>query len=280
MELNTIEPPIKIKKYVKYFWHSRLDISRQRFSTYKILADVSPGIIFHHDNGNSTIFEENGVQLPNVFIYGPGTKPCHNIEKGNSFLFGICFQPTALKTLLGIDADLIQNCLIRLDDILSYNLADELLNTTNPESVREIFTTLINGKLLKNRNEDLLIDKSIELIDRNTRSANIDTLSKNLNISKRQYQRRFKHFVGLCPAKYIRIVKFQKSLQLLRSNEYHKLSDIAYYLGYADQSHFIKEFKLFSGFRPKDLSGSNSNVSRSEKLGYKPNFLTNRIILS
>tara|TARA_R110002095_G_scaffold122285_1_gene106270 strand:- start:888 stop:1172 length:285 start_codon:yes stop_codon:yes gene_type:complete len=66
-------------------------------------------------------------------------------------------------------------------------------------------------------------------------------------------QRKFKEYTGVCPETYIRIAKFQQAIHLLKNEQYHKLSDIGYRLNYADQSHFNREFKLFSNFTPKDF---------------------------
>jgi len=60
---------------------------------------------------------------------------------------------------------------------------------------------------------------------------------------------------------YTRIIRFQAALALLRrdysgrtggasSRGFRSLTDIAHSLGYFDQSHFIRDFRLFSGVAP------------------------------
>jgi AraC-like DNA-binding protein len=39
----------------------------------------------------------------------------------------------------------------------------------------------------------------------------------------------------------------------MRSNRYDKLSDLAYENDYADQAHFIRVFKEFTGFSPLEF---------------------------
>ena len=41
-------------------------------------------------------------------------------------------------------------------------------------------------------------------------------------------------------------------LQLIQKNQQIRWAQIAYQCGYADQSHFIREFKHFSGFNPQE----------------------------
>lgn len=53
------------------------------------------------------------------------------------------------------------------------------------------------------------------------------------------------------PKKYLRILRFEKTIEMLNNVNGINLSGIAYDFGYADQSHFNKEFKDFSGFSPQ-----------------------------
>ena len=76
---------------------------------------------------------------------------------------------------------------------------------------------------------------------------------KRLNVSERQFERRFVRAVGVSPHHYIRIVRFQEAMRLIKANQFERLSDVAYDLNYVDQSHFIKDIKAFSGYTPTDL---------------------------
>lgn len=75
-------------------------------------------------------------------------------------------------------------------------------------------------------------------------------LQLELQLSERSFERKFKEYIGISPKLFARICRFQASLQQLRSNDFSKLSDIAFEQEYADQSHFIRAFKEFAGFSP------------------------------
>lgn len=55
------------------------------------------------------------------------------------------------------------------------------------------------------------------------------------------------------PKEYRRIARFQRALRMMQlgSRDY---ADIAYANGYSDQSHFIRDFRQFSGMTPKQLT--------------------------
>ena len=61
----------------------------------------------------------------------------------------------------------------------------------------------------------------------------------------------FKKYVGLTPKFYQRILRFNEILQQIHQSEKIEWSQVAYQCEYADQSHFIKEFKHFSGLNPQ-----------------------------
>ncbi len=65
----------------------------------------------------------------------------------------------------------------------------------------------------------------------------------------RQFERRFKEYSGFSPKLFSRITRFQSSLDSF-GNKDKSLTDIAYDCDYYDQSHFINDFKEFSGYHP------------------------------
>lgn len=73
---------------------------------------------------------------------------------------------------------------------------------------------------------------------------------RELYISESTFERTFKQTVGISPKLYTRITRFQASLEQLRRHQFQQLSDIAFEQHYADQSHFIREFKAFTGIVP------------------------------
>jgi AraC-like DNA-binding protein len=79
----------------------------------------------------------------------------------------------------------------------------------------------------------------------------IQSLSQEVNLSRRQLERSFMATVGLSPKMFARIVRFQRALYRIENYHETSLTGIAYSSGYYDQSHFIKDFKEFSGLNPR-----------------------------
>jgi len=96
------------------------------------------------------------------------------------------------------------------------------------------------------------IEKICEII-KNQEEISVSDISKNLKLSQRLLQIKFKTATGLTIKKYIQILKFRKSVdQMVNADlEKLKLTDVALYNKYFDQSHFIKKYKDVMKTTPK-----------------------------
>ena len=93
-------------------------------------------------------------------------------------------------------------------------------------------------------------------------SKTIETLSREVNLGRRQLERKFISAVGLSPKLLTRIIRFQNTLQTIERNPLTSLTGIAYSGGFFDQSHFIKDFKEFTGFNPKQYFTANLEFAK------------------
>ncbi len=72
-----------------------------------------------------------------------------------------------------------------------------------------------------------------------------------MRVSTRQLLREHKNKLGITTKNYINIIRFIKAKAMLMDGE--NLSDIVFDCGYFDESHFIKEFKRYTSYTPKDF---------------------------
>ena len=81
--------------------------------------------------------------------------------------------------------------------------------------------------------------------------ASYRQIVENYSKTQKHLIAQFKKYVGLTPKYYQRILRFNEILQQIHKSEKIEWSQVAYQCEYADQSHFIKEFKHFSGLNPQ-----------------------------
>lgn len=74
-------------------------------------------------------------------------------------------------------------------------------------------------------------------------SINIDELALNFNVSKIHLHKIFKEQMGINIYESIKSIRLQKASNLLLTNKYSTITEIANLCGYSSQSSFIKAFK-------------------------------------
>jgi AraC-like DNA-binding protein len=79
----------------------------------------------------------------------------------------------------------------------------------------------------------------------------IRDMAKTIGWSNRHFSQCFQQHIGITPKLAARQIRFYASLRRLRMSHEDSLSQIAIASGYADQSHFTREFHSFAGCSPK-----------------------------
>ena len=83
-----------------------------------------------------------------------------------------------------------------------------------------------------------------------------------MGLSQSALERRFRREVGASPKKFAALVRLRHVVRLRRAGV--SLTDIAHAAGYADQPHFIKDFKRFTGQAPESFFRDNRFLLTSD----------------
>jgi AraC-like DNA-binding protein len=92
--------------------------------------------------------------------------------------------------------------------------------------------------------------------------ANKDIIS-TAGLTRRRVEQRFLASTGLSIGLFTRKVRFQKAVDVLRMRPHLSLTQVGLEVGYYDQSHFIHEFRSFSGLSPKLFVMQDSEVKKN-----------------
>ncbi len=90
--------------------------------------------------------------------------------------------------------------------------------------------------------------------------ATVAELCQAGSLGERQLQRLFKRYIGLSPKYYARIIRFNHIFQLIKEGG-HNWAEIIFLSGYYDQSHFIRNFKAFTGEDPSGYFFQEQNMA-------------------
>jgi AraC-like DNA-binding protein len=255
MKLQNIEFDIELSPFVKsimVFESNDADIK----TNLPFFADGFPGLIFHV-TPNGLYVNPHKKRMPQLFIYGQTIEPIE-IEIYGTFQM-IVFQlfPFTLKALLNIEPKSINdNCYdLSLDGIqIQNNVLSELSLYKDHHSRINLLISYIE-KLIDSKRS--YIDNAIFLAIKNILSAkgkcSLAETAKEVHLTKRTFERRFLSETGLLPKQFAKIIQFQNSLTQLSVKDFTSLTDVVYENGFADQSHFIRVFKSFTGKTPKQF---------------------------
>jgi len=88
-------------------------------------------------------------------------------------------------------------------------------------------------------------------------------LERQFNLTTRTLQRLFSRYVGVSPSWVIRRYRLHEAIAWLDQGEVVDWPALAADLGYFDQAHFIKDFKMFIGVSPGNYVRRISQAERA-----------------
>ncbi len=97
-----------------------------------------------------------------------------------------------------------------------------------------------------------IVDEALAYLEKHNGMKKILSLTQYLDLDKRKVERLFQHQVGLSPKEYSRNIRIEKARNYIKHSDNNSLTNVAYALGYYDQSHFINQFKKVEGITPRE----------------------------
>jgi AraC-like DNA-binding protein len=269
MPYNQYPPPPVLQRYVRYFWS--FDSLHSTVSQFliKSFADRYPRLIFQNLNHFNAICDITGVALPTCYLSGIDTKNTEAVMGGTFSHFGVSFYPHALRAFFQLDAHELIDEIPDIRLVCNSDIESKLERAKSHTERVHLLSAYLYDKIYYGRKQDELINHIIQQNEIHE-ATNVHAVSRKYNVSERQLERKFKTSVGIAPKKLQRIVRFEKSLKLLVHADYTQLTSIAHELNYTDQSHFIKDFKAFSGMTPYEFVKNRSFGSDSSSFIYDP----------
>jgi AraC-like DNA-binding protein len=251
MNFKTVNPDKSISLFVKNILVFDETEMNQK-TVLPFFADGYPGLMFQ-ETQNGLFVSPHNKEMPLLFLYGQTIKPIELVIEGTYKLIIFQLYPFVLKSFFSVTAkDINDGCYDLQQSQNGGNTINQLLRQTKYKKRIEILTAfLFDIFQAKKETLDLQIRQAIQIIIDNKGQISIKQICHKINSTARTFERRFMKETGISPKQFSNIIQFQLSLEQLTLKDFTKLTDIVYKNGYADQSHFIKVFKAFTGKTPK-----------------------------
>lgn len=221
----------------------------------KILPDGCTDFIFNLDE-SANLADQNGMKIGGMQAYFVGPMRAYS-ELQVCFemihLIGVRFTPCGLTVFTKIPMSEFTDQRVFLPDL------DVLFNAGFAAILREK-NTLKERLLIIERyllfclrysgEVDKQVAQAVGLMHQADGKIPVRELMEQVCLCQRHFERRFKHATGYTPKEYTRIVRFRRTMDVLRQVTRDNLFSVAIDCGYYDQSHLVKEFKRLSGSPP------------------------------
>lgn len=208
---------------------------------------------------------------PFAEICGTVLAPESVLLKSDTYYFGVRFLP-GYNPVLGEEILMseLTNRRVPFESLISdKRMLEGILSTTDFRKQIEIFMKSymsIYRRVSPIENSSLLVLHSLNLMIRTAGCVTIEQIAKDTGYTMRYINKCFHRETGLSPKQFSKIIRFQAAVSALNEPMMHSLTKIANNSGYFDQSHFIHDFKQFTGFTPKKYQFCIENNKFRQKL--------------
>jgi AraC-like DNA-binding protein len=239
------QPPLCLKPYVRYYWTLQLDLPPASYSIEIINCD---GRVKH--------ISASGIT-------GPMSRPMRVRSTGAVNLFGICFHPGGGYPFFKYPAHEMADQYPDADDLWGAKGRAFVEHIHNDCGTTQARIEAVNAYLVRclkpNLREDVVTQKAIETIENCKGRIAVEQLARQLGLSSRHLTRKFKEQIGMSPKHLCRNIRFKQVYKRIEAASHYNWADVALDFGYYDQSHFINEFKYFTGKSPETYFLSSPN---------------------
>jgi AraC-like DNA-binding protein len=258
-----IEPSPLFKPFIRFYKYIESDV----IGILKIVSIPDVELYFNYTHVN--LFSKNyyNVDDPKILITG-----LHNIYQeaythmygtGRGGGFAIVFKPMGFYNLFKIKGSDFSGYSLDGNGIFKSeleNVWERMYKVYDSAMMKEIVEKFLTKYAQNNPNKNIYVNDILEYMKLNNGLLHTSQVCQKFNVTPRKLQRCLKEETGLTPKDLLNIYRVNYALKMLSCPNPYKFSEISYFCGYYDQSHFIKDIKKIAGITPGEF------VSDIEKL--------------
>lgn len=250
---------MKFKKYkaskaynhlIAYYWTLQSSKEDNHVKTYRFVPDAYVDWVFHLESPWQCDFPDLEVQSKTERFHVFGQIKKHidlSLPETQLDVFGVKFHPWAANKIWKTDMHYLTNgCLNLIDlDLPEMSILQEriCLANTIDERIQLIETYLLPYQNFNDKDSLKPVLKQI--------NKDMPNLSKlDIDFGQRRLQQRFKSEIGISPKLFMRTLRINQVIEQMKSKPMQSLTQLALEYNYFDQTHFIKDFKQFTGLSP------------------------------
>ena len=254
MTAAIFEPSERLKSFVECYWNLEATLASTPIINH-IVPDGTMKLIFHY--GDTYRYHPplgHAYLLPKCFLIGQLTRPFVVEPTGFTGSFVVRFHPHGFLPFSTIPFKQILNKAIPIEQLFGekgHQLGQRILFSKNHEERIQIMEAFLLDRLANTTVTDSIVASAIATFRDTHGILLVQTYSHQIDVHRKQLTRKLSSNTGLTPKQLAKTLRIQSALNSLLKNQVSSLTDLAYENEYFDQSHFIKDFKAFTGITPK-----------------------------
>ncbi|MGI0465594.1 DUF6597 domain-containing transcriptional factor [Serratia marcescens] len=258
---SRFQPSKDLASFVKFFW--TLEVSPEESAEkQRIVPDGCIELAFILGDDIKRYTSENDYIIqPRAMVLGQTLAPFYVQPTGYVHTFAASFFPYGFFSFVSAPIKSLRDKETSIYELFEHSearqLEESIIKASSTSERIEILETFLFSRISDHLTIEHILKATVEILFSNNGSISINEITNSDHSKKRQLERRFMDIIGVSPKQLSRVVRLQTALKLLINLE-ESLTHIAYESNYYDQSHFIKDFKEFTGVRPSDFWGEKS----------------------
>lgn len=271
MQFQVICPSPALTPYIRHYWVLESD-KHDGTIKERVVPTGNIELMFHYRKPFLSISPSGKSESQALSMISGISHSWFDVSTmGESGALAVTFLPGAAVSFFNLPMMELEGKSLNLGDvdICDVGLIEEQMAeaASTFERVRIVENFLVKRLRPVSVFDFRLVQHGVQLIKNHRGQIRASELAQKLCVTPRTLERKFASYIGNTPKKFINIVRFHEVLTNLTSAKPGKLTQHALENGFFDQAHFIRDFKTYSGYTPRELLSNNFCPDLSQDIG-------------
>jgi AraC-like DNA-binding protein len=252
-EHRRILPHEALAPFVAHFWWVRWAL-RTPFT-----AETLPHPTVH------LVFEESREGATRAEVCGVSTGRFSRRLAGTGQVFGVKFRPAAFEPFLRAPVSSLTDRVVAVRKVLGDEgdaLAHAVASVAGLEGKIAVAESFLVPRLPRMTAEVARLRDLVERMATDRAILRAEDGAALVELDIRALQRRFRRYVGVSPKWVIQRYRLHEAAEQLKARTPPSLAALAAELGYFDQAHFARDFRLMVGRTPREFAVAEGGARR------------------
>jgi AraC-like DNA-binding protein len=269
MNISPIQPQEALRPYIQAFWLFESPVGIPLSESGILVPNGRARIVLPYQNSLTVIANQKPVtsKEQDLLLAGLWDVPTTLSSSAEATgTIGIDLSPKGLYHFFHLNMGEITNRIVPFAELFGGWGAriQSILGNLQTPSEKVAYLEIVLLDLLRQNTKDFsLLDFAIDRLIESEGMVAIQALEAQTGYTKRYLDLLFKEHVGISPKRLATILRFHKAYKRWAQTPSPTTFTEEFNASYYDQSHYIHEFKRFTGYPPQKYSERTNEMSRT-----------------